>query len=63
MFFYVKKAHIGVVPGLQEYLDEFTAEDAIGNDGYLLDAGLVPLSDAKRAKLQQDADGLIVMGK
>ena len=63
LFFYVKKAHIGVVPGLREYLDEFTTEDAIGNDGYLLDAGLVPLSDVKRAKLQKDADGLIVMSK
>jgi len=63
LFFYVKKAHIGVVPGLQEFLDEFTAEDAIGNDGYLLDAGLVPLSDTKRAKLQKDADGLVVMTK
>ena len=63
LFFYVKKAHIGVVPGLQEYLNEFIAEDAIGNDGYLLDAGLVPLADAKRAKLQKDAGGLIVMSK
>ncbi len=63
LFFYVKKAHIGVVPGLQEYLNEFIAEDAIGNDGYLLDAGLVPLSDAKRAKLQKDAGALMVMSK
>jgi phosphate transport system substrate-binding protein len=63
LFFYVKKAHIGVVPGLQEYLNEFIAEDAIGNDGYLLDAGLVPLSDAKRAKLQKDAGALKVMSK
>jgi phosphate transport system substrate-binding protein len=63
LFFYVKKAHIGVVPGLQEFLDEFTAEDAIGDDGYLLDAGLVPLSDVKRAKLQKDAAGLVVMTK
>ena len=63
LFFYVKKAHIGVVPGLQEFLDEFTAEDAIGNDGYLLDAGLVPLSDTKRARLQKDAAGLVVMTK
>jgi phosphate transport system substrate-binding protein len=59
----VKKAHIGVVPGLQEYLNEFIAEDAIGNDGYLLDAGLVPLADAKRARLQKDAGALMVMSK
>ena len=63
LFFYVKKAHIGVVPGLQEYLDEFTAEDAIGNEGYLLDAGLVPLSKVKRTQMQKDADGLLVMTK
>jgi phosphate transport system substrate-binding protein len=63
LFFYVKKAHIGVVPGLEEYLDEFTAEDAIGNEGYLLDAGLVPLSDAKRVQLQKSADALAVMTK
>jgi len=63
LFFYVKKAHIGVVPGLQEYLAEFTAEDAIGDDGYLLDAGLVPLSEVKRTRLQKDAKGLAVMSK
>ena len=63
LFFYVKKAHIGVVPGLEEFLDEFTAEDAIGEDGYLLDAGLVPLSDDKRAKLQKEAAGLVVMSR
>jgi phosphate transport system substrate-binding protein len=63
LFFYVKKAHIGVVPGLQEYLDEFTAEDAIGNEGYLLDAGLVPLSEVKRTQMRKDADGLLVMTK
>ena len=63
LFFYVKKAHIGAVPGLQEFLEEFTTEDAIGDDGYLLDAGLVPLSDVKRTKLQKDADALVVMTK
>ena len=63
LFFYVKKAHIGVVPGRQEFLAEFTAEDAIGDDGYLLDAGLVPLPAVKRSQLQKDADGLAVMSK
>ncbi len=63
LFFYVKKQHIGVVPGLEEFLDEFTAEDAIGEEGYLLDAGLVPLSDSKRVKLQKNAADLVVMVK
>ncbi|MDH3980082.1 MAG: substrate-binding domain-containing protein [Gammaproteobacteria bacterium] len=63
LFFYVKKAHIGIVPGLQEFLAEFTAEDAIGDDGYLMDAGLVPLSEVKRVSLQKEAGGLTVMSK
>ena len=63
LFFYVKKQHIGVVPGLEEYLMEFTAEDAIGEDGYLMDAGLVPLSDDKRASLQKNAKNKVVMKK
>jgi len=63
LFFYVKKAHIGVVPGLEEYLNEFTADDAIGEEGYLLDAGLVPLAEVKRAQMQKDADNLVVMKK
>ena len=63
LFFYVKKAHIGVVPGLEEYLDEFTTENAIGDEGYLLDAGLVPLPEVKRVQLRKTADGLLVMTK
>jgi len=63
LFFYVKKAHIGVVPGLEEYLAEFTASDSIGEDGYLMDAGLVPLSDTKLGKQQSNASNLVVMNK
>ena len=63
LYFYVKKVHIGIVPGLREYLDEFAAEYAIGDDGYLLDAGLVPLSTEKRARLRKDADNLVIMTK
>ncbi len=47
LFFYVKKAHIGVVPGIKEFLNEFTSIKAMGNRGYLTDIGLVPLSDDK----------------
>ncbi len=45
LYFYVKKAHIGTVPGIQEYLNAFVSEDVIGPDGYLIDKGLIPLSD------------------
>jgi phosphate transport system substrate-binding protein len=47
LFFYVKKSHVGQVPGLREYIAEFTSEAAAGPDGYLADMGLIPLPDAE----------------
>ncbi len=47
LFFYVKKAHIGVVPGIEEYLKEFTSKKSMGNRGYLAKIGLVPLASDK----------------
>ncbi len=58
LYFYVKKAHVGVVPGITEYLNEFTAEKAWGPEGYLADKGLIPLPDAERKKVATDARGL-----
>jgi phosphate transport system substrate-binding protein len=43
LYFYVKKAHVGQVPGIQEYVAEFTSDRAAGIDGYLADKGLIPL--------------------
>jgi phosphate transport system substrate-binding protein len=63
LYFYVKKAHIGVIPGLHEYLLEFTSEDAIGPEGYLIDTGLVPLDDESRARVSSDAKNLTTMQK
>ncbi|MEM9715693.1 MAG: substrate-binding domain-containing protein [Pseudomonadota bacterium] len=47
LYFYIKNAHVGVVPGIEEYAAEFSSEAASGEDGYLLSKGLIPLpSDA-----------------
>ncbi|GGC93482.1 phosphate ABC transporter substrate-binding protein [Halopseudomonas salina] len=47
LFFYVKKDHVGVVPGIQEYTAEFVSAGAMGPNGYLKDVGLiVPTRDA-----------------
>ncbi len=48
LFFYVKKAHIGVIPGVQEYMVEFTSDKATGEEGYLGDRGLIPLPYEER---------------
>jgi len=50
--FYVKKAHIGVVPGIEEFLAAFTSENAMGEDGYLTDIGLVALSDGDASDIR-----------
>jgi len=63
LFFYVKKAHVGVIPGLKEYVEEFVSEDAIGDEGYLIDAGLVPLADARRKEVRNTAMNLKPMTK
>lgn len=61
LFFYVKKAHIGVIPGMEGYLAEFTSEKAWGPDGYLADKGLIPMPDAERTKYRADVKKLRVL--
>jgi len=58
LFFYVKKAHVGVIPGIEAYLGEFTSDKAMGEFGYLTDRGLIPLNDTERAEVQSAATGL-----
>ncbi len=41
LFFYIKKAHIGVIPGLKEYAEFFVADEIAGSDGPLSEYGLV----------------------
>jgi phosphate transport system substrate-binding protein len=55
LFIYVKKAHIGVIPGIKEFVTEYVSDKALGQEGYLADKGLIPPSDAERAKIRADA--------
>ena len=55
MYFYVKTAHVGVIPGIDEYVATFTDEDAWGPYGYLADKGLIPLPDAEREAMRSQA--------
>jgi phosphate transport system substrate-binding protein len=52
LFFYVKNAHRGVIPGLEEFLKEYVSDAALEPGGYLAERGLTPLSDAKRKETQ-----------
>jgi phosphate transport system substrate-binding protein len=48
LYFYAKKAHVNVIPGLRGFLREFTSERAWGEEGYLSDRGLIPMPDEER---------------
>jgi phosphate transport system substrate-binding protein len=54
LFVYIKKAHIGVIPGIKEFMDEYVSDKAIGDEGYLSEKGLVPLPKADLAKSRAD---------
>lgn len=45
LYYYIKKAHVGVVPGIEEYAAEFASDEAAGEEGYLVDKGLIPLTE------------------
>ena len=45
LYYYIKSAHVGVIPGIAEYASEFSSEEAAGEDGYLVDKGLIPLEE------------------
>jgi phosphate transport system substrate-binding protein len=55
LYIYVKNAHLPLIPGLREYVQEFTGEKAAGNDGYLAAKGLIPLPEAELKTMQNRA--------
>lgn len=58
LFIYVKKAHIGTIPGMKEFMDEYVSDKAAGEEGYLSNRGLVPLSKSELAKTKTDVKSL-----
>ena len=63
LYFYVKNAHVGIVPGIAEYIDAFTSETAWGPYGYLADRGLIPLPVEEREKVRSGAMSLTPYAK
>jgi phosphate transport system substrate-binding protein len=53
LYFYVKKAHVGRVPGLKEFISAFLSDKAASEDGYLADKGLIPLSAKELAAVRK----------
>jgi len=58
LFIYIKKAHVGVIPGITEFITEYTSEKALGEEGYLAEKGLIPPTKAEIGKIRDDAKAL-----
>lgn len=61
LFFYVKKAHVDVIPGMKGYLAEFASEKAWGEEGYLADKGMIPMPEAERKMYSDNVASLKTM--
>jgi phosphate transport system substrate-binding protein len=61
LFIYVKKQHINVIQGINEFIAEYLSDKAIGEDGYLADKGLIPPTKGEIGKIRDDAKALKVL--
>jgi phosphate transport system substrate-binding protein len=53
LYFYVKNAHRGVIPNLQEFIEEYMSDEALAPGGYLAERGMTPLPEAMRKQYQE----------
>ena len=58
LFIYVKKQHVGVIPGIAEFVAEYTSDKALGEEGYLADKGLVPPLASEIGRIRDDAKSM-----
>ncbi|SEH32253.1 PstS family phosphate ABC transporter substrate-binding protein [Magnetospirillum fulvum] len=63
LYIYVKKAHVGQIPGIKEFLVEYSSEKSWGKTGYLADKGLIPLADGERKEWATKATSLETLKK
>lgn len=61
LYVYLKKQHVGLVPGLDKFAAEYVSQKAIGEDGYLAKKGLVTLPKAKAEEVRKAVTGLVAM--
>ncbi|MEZ5926310.1 MAG: PstS family phosphate ABC transporter substrate-binding protein [Hyphomicrobiaceae bacterium] len=61
LFIYAKKQHVGVIPGMAEFIAEYTSEKALGEDGYLTGKGLIPLPEDMAAATMSAGKDLTVL--
>ena len=63
LYMYVKLEHVNVIPGIKEFLNEFTSLDSWAPGGYLEERGLIPMPESERAQFKKNAEQLIPLKK
>ena len=63
LYFYVKLAHVDVIPGIREFLEEYTSEDSWGPGGYLEERGMIPMPENEREFFKKNAAEIIPLTK
>ncbi len=63
LFIYVKKQHVGVIPGLKEFVAEYVSDKAIGEEGYLANKGLIPLPASEKEKVTKSTLDMTAMAQ
>ena len=63
LYFYVKLAHVDVIPGIREFLAEYTSEDSWGPGGYLEERGMIPMPENEREFFKKNAEEIIPLAK
>ncbi len=58
LYSYAKAAHVGVIPGMREFLREVTSQRAWGDEGYLAERGLIPMPEPERARVLAAVESL-----
>jgi phosphate transport system substrate-binding protein len=61
LFVYAKKQHVGTIPGMAEFIAEYTSKKAIGEEGYLADKGLIPLPKADAEMSATSAKDMVTL--
>ena len=61
LFVYAKKQHVGVIPGMAEFVAEYTSEKATGEEGYLTEKGLIALPGEEGAKIREAVNAMTVL--
>jgi phosphate transport system substrate-binding protein len=61
LYIYVKNAHVGLIPGMREFVAEYVSERAMGEEGYLADKGLITLEPEKQQAVASKAMSLSPM--